>query len=315
MASLMAFVSTRRDAGFSKSNRLDVAQDSKEIVTKADDHVIRSASNPTIRRLIRLRDNRFRRRSQRVLVDGWRECRHAIEGGLRLVGMYVCESIEATDQEASNVFAFHDVLFHAQQRQVLQRVTTTILQRIGYGQSARGVVAEFHEPERTLASLKLAPVPLILVLDQIEKPGNVGAVFRCADAAGVDAVILSGQGDLFNPNAIRNSLGAVFRVPSAFATADQIQTFFLERGIRVLAARVESATSMWASDLTGPLAIVLGSEADGLQDRWQTLGNNSIDGIQIPMTGVVDSLNVSVSAAVIAYEALRIRNSGGFHEG
>ena len=272
-------------------------QDSKEFVTAADETELRSTSNPTVRRLVRLRDNRFRRRSQRVLVDGWRECRSAIGSGLELCGLYVAD-------EPSE---FHDVVQHARRTQNLQRVTPAILEKIGYGQSSRGVVAEFHQPERSLEMLSLPETPLILVLDQVEKPGNVGAVFRCADAAGVDAVILTETGDLFNPNAIRSSLGAVFRVPSAVASAQQAADFFVDQGVRVLAARVESSNSLWESDLGGSLAIVLGSEAEGLADRWQTLAQTPIEGVQIPMFGVVDSLNVAVSAAVIAFEASRIR--------
>ena len=183
-----------------------------------------------------------------------------------------------------------------------------MLEKIGYGQSSRGVVAEFEQPQRTLEMLALPKTPLILVLDQIEKPGNVGSVFRCADAAGIDAVILSDVCDLFNPNAIRSSLGAVFRVPAAVASAEQTLDYFVQHQIRVLAARVESSIPLWESDFVGPLAIVLGREAQGLADRWQNVGSSPIVGVRIPMFGAVDSLNVSVSAAVIAYEAIRVRS-------
>jgi TrmH family RNA methyltransferase len=203
---------------------------------------------------------------------------------------------------------FHDVVENARRTQTLQKVSTEVLHKIGYGQSARGVVAEFHQPLRSLEMLSLPKSPLILVLDQIEKPGNVGAVFRCADAAGVDAVILSDACDLFNPNAIRGSLGAVFRVPSAVASAEQTLEYFVDRRIRVLAARVESSNPLWEIDLLGPLAIVLGSEAEGLAERWRMAGPTPIEGIRIPMFGAVDSLNVAVSAAVISYEALRVRS-------
>tara|TARA_R110002049_G_scaffold2750_4_gene22020 strand:- start:215168 stop:216058 length:891 start_codon:yes stop_codon:yes gene_type:complete len=273
-------------------------QNSKESLTAADHDEIRSTSNPTVRRLVRLRDNRFRRRSRRVIVDGWRECRRAIEAGLDLCGVYCAESPGE----------FHELVRKAGEVGKLQRVTPEILEKIGYGQSARGVVAEFHQPDRTLQSLTLPEQPFILVLDRIEKPGNVGAVFRCADAAGVDAVVLTDGGDLFNPNAIRSSLGTVFRVPAAVATAAETQAFLAQRDIRVLAARVESSNPLWASDLSGSLAVVLGNEAEGLADRWQALGSTPIQGIQIPMAGVVDSLNISVSAAVIAYEVLRVRS-------
>ena len=181
------------------------------------------------------------------------------------------------------------------------------MERIAYGQSHRGVVAEFVQPTLSFASLVLPPSPLILILDQIEKPGNLGAIFRSADAAGIDAILLCETHDLFNPNAIRSSLGSVFHIPSAAGDEQQIGQFLREQGIRPLAARVESATELWQCRLNGPLAIILGSEANGLGERWQSLAGAPIEGVRIPMLGRIDSLNVSVSAAVIAMEARRQR--------
>jgi RNA methyltransferase, TrmH family len=186
-------------------------------------------------------------------------------------------------------------------------VADSVIEKISFGQSVRGVVAEFDEPTRTLNDLRLPASPLILVLDQVEKPGNIGAVFRSVDAAGIDAVVLCESNDIFNPNAIRSSLGGVFHVPSADGTEAEVKRFLQSRGIRVLAARVESSEQLWAADLSGPLAIVLGSEADGLAGRWQEIGGCPIAGVRIPMAGKVDSLNVSVSAAVIGFEAIRQR--------
>ncbi|TWU37291.1 TrmH family RNA methyltransferase [Novipirellula artificiosorum] len=261
--------------------------------------VIRSHSNPTVRRLIRLRSNRTRRREKRLLVDGWRETRQAIDAGLELIGWFTCESTDSSVGADLPTSTRH-------------LVSHSVMEKIAFGQSARGIVAEFSEPIRSLETLDLSENALVLVLDCLEKPGNIGAVFRSADAAGVEAVVLCGDGsDLYNPNAIRNSLGTVFRIPSATGSEKEVQHFLVSRGIRTIAARVESSQPLWHADLSGPLAIIMGSESKGLGDRWQSVAGQPIPGVRVPMFGEVDSLNVSVSAAVMLYEARRQRESRG----
>lgn len=278
--------------------------------------VLRSAANATVKHLVRLRENRYRRKMRRVIVDGWRETSQALAANLELVGLYRGENSPPTagEEAADEVIANRSVAAKT------TWVSDAILEKISYGQSVRGVVAEFEQPVDRLADLRLPASPLVLVLDKIEKPGNIGAVFRCADAAGVDAVLLSDCPDRFNPNAIRNSVGAVFSVPSGSGDAASIAMFLAERGFTVFAARVESSMPLWSVDLCGPIAIVLGNEAAGLGDRWQHLpakhgvtpveaAATSIAGVRIPMAGRVDSLNISVSAAVIAFEAVRQRGT------
>ena len=151
--------------------------------------------------------------------------------------------------------------------------------------------------------------PLVLILDQVEKPGNIGAIFRSADAADVDAVLLCESGDAFNPNAIRSSLGAVFHVACASGSEVELADFLVRHHVHVLAARVESSDSLWTTDLRRPTAIILGSEAEGIGNRWQEINGEPVQGIHIPIAGNVDSLNAANSAAVIAYEARRQRTS------
>ncbi|NNE01296.1 MAG: RNA methyltransferase [Pirellulaceae bacterium] len=289
-------------------------------MSRPDPPALSSPANPTVRHLVRMRDNRARRRSGKLIVDGWRETLRAYRAGIELSGLYATKAeldelasanaIPSRGNEDEPSSANSQLVSHAQQIGALQLVTPAIMSKISYGQSPRGVVAEFTEPDRSLANLRLGPSPLILILDRIEKPGNVGAVFRCADAAGVDAVILSDCScDLFNPNAIRSSLGAVFTVPAASDTTQNISQFLSRCGIRPLAARVESSHELWASDLTGPLAVILGNESNGLANRWQQVDGQEIAGVRIPMNGQVDSLNISVSAALIAFEAIRVRNA------
>lgn len=267
--------------------------------------ILSSPANPRIRHLIRMRDNRARRRAGRIVVDGWRETSQAVEAGLTLCGLYVAQTRNPeTTGEATNAVTM------AQQLGCQFEVTDSILSKISYGQAARGVVAEFEAPPQDWASLQVSRRSVILVLDQIEKPGNVGAVFRSADAAGIDAVLLCDCAcDRFNPNAIRASLGAVFRVPAAAGNVEEVSEFLTQHAIQPLAARVESSRSLWELQFPQPVAIVLGSEADGLSDRWTRFNGEPIGGIRIPMAGQIDSLNISVSAAVIAFEAARQREN------
>ena len=283
-------------------------------MTRPEPQILQSTSNPTVRRLVRMRDNRTRRRSGRLIVDGWRETKRAMKSGLELTGLF---TIEETSESVAENSEYQDVVSEALAAGVWQPVSTAVMSKISYGQSQRGVVAEFIQPQQSLGDLRLPDSPLLLILDRIEKPGNIGAVFRCADAAGIDAVILSDcASDRFNPNAVRSSLGTVFSIPSAADTMENVQQFLLEKQIRPLAARVESSEALWSADWAGAIAIVLGSESMGLGDRWQTLpgtavagARSPIAGVQIPMRGDVDSLNISVSAAVIAFEAVRCRRA------
>lgn len=242
-----------------------------------------------------------------VLVDGWLEVARAFRAGLELVALYVDGDRDPSRHvppEASGVYE------HSQREQILFALSRPVLEKIAFGKTARSVVAEFRQPQKTFQQLRLDPAPFLLVLDQIEKPGNVGAVFRAADAAGVSAVVVcDGAGDLFNPNAIRSSLGTVFTVPAAVGSYAETQSFLQQTGARVYAARVESSTNLWCVDFRGGVAVVLGSEAWGLGERWQRVGETPISGLTIPMRGLADSLNVSVSAAIIAYEAMRVRGS------
>lgn len=197
-------------------------------------------------------------------------------------------------------------LRHSCQPDLWQPVTADVLRKISYGQNVRGVVAEFIEPDRSVSRLKLPPNARVLVLDSIEKPGNVGAVFRSADAAGIDAILVTGDHrDLGNPNTIRASLGAVFTVASAVGSRDQVRSLLRQGGFNVVAARVDAATSLWNVPIDGPFAAVLGNEARGLGNHWSGDDSLPVRGIRIPMAGQIDSLNLSVSAAVIAFEIAR----------
>ena len=191
----------------------------------------------------------------------------------------------------------------------LVAVGPRVMEKLAYGNRVEGVVAVAGTPRRGLADLPLAADALVAVVEGIEKPGNLGAILRTADAAGIAAMIVADGGtDLYNPNAIRASLGAIFTVPVCEATSDQTLAWLRASGFRILAARVGAQLEYSQADYRGRTAIVLGSEAHGLGSHWQ---GPDITPVSLPMLGRVDSLNLSAAAAVLFYEALRQRRRAG----
>jgi TrmH family RNA methyltransferase len=264
--------------------------------------LITSVANPRVRHAGRLRNGRYRRGAGQFLVDGTRELQRAVDAGLPLQELFISEKalqgLDAADRARS------DLVAHARQAGCLTGVADRVFAKLCFGDRNEGLVGRFVTPDRSLEQLPLPSNPLIVVLDQLEKPGNIGAVLRSADAAGVDAVICAEPvGDLFNPNLIRASLGTVFALPLAAAPRKVVQDWLQTHQIRSLAARVEASGPLWETNLRGPLALILGTEAEGLDASW------SGPGIHIPMAGIADSLNVSVTAALLMFEAQRQRAS------
>ncbi|MEX0824921.1 MAG: TrmH family RNA methyltransferase [Pirellulaceae bacterium] len=265
--------------------------------------VISSLSNRRVRDAVRLRNGRHRRRRQQFLVDGAREMGRAIDSGLTVLELFVSETALASGKTDRQSAATARLISRAEKSGSLTCLADPVFAKLCFGDRNEGLVGRFATPDRSLQRLALPAEPLVVVLDSLEKPGNIGAVFRTADAAGVDAVLCAEMvGDLFNPNLIRASLGTVFAMPSAIAPRPEIQQWLRSRSIRPLAARVEAGNPLWESQLTGPLALVLGTEAEGLDASWNCAG------IRVPMAGIADSLNVSVTAAVLIFEAMRQRS-------
>lgn len=268
--------------------------------------VLTSVANPRVRATVGLRDRRERDRSGLTIVDGAREVRRALDAGVHATEAFVCESLLAGPdaRAALDLLAARDVPRIS--------VSETVFARLAFGGRSEGLVVVVRAPSTALADLEVGPNPLLLVMEGIEKPGNVGAVLRTADGAGVAAVIAASPAtDLYNPNAIRASAGTIFGLPFAAAETEDVLAWLRAHEIRVVTARVDADLTYTEADLTGPLAIVLGAEADGLTASWDGPG---ITPVRIPMTGTADSLNVSISAAILAYEARRQRdNRAGEH--
>lgn len=260
---------------------------------------ITSLTNPRVKAAVRLRDRREREETGLTIVDGAREILRALDAGVRVQTAFIAPDLLRTEDALSVDARLHDWPSAIE-------VSPAVLAKVAFGDRSDGVVAIVEAPTRTLDDLGLPDDPLILVVEGVEKPGNLGAVLRTADAAGAHAVIAADpRTDLFNPNAIRASIGTIFSVPVAAAATDVVLAWLATRGIRTVAAVVGAERQYTTVDLAGPLAIALGSEADGLSDAWLGAG---ITPIAIPMHGIADSLNVSIAAAVVLFEAVRQRS-------
>jgi len=260
---------------------------------------ISSLQNPRIKQAVQLRRRRGRDRQDRVIIDGVREIRRAVAAGVALVEVFACpEQCDADGQALLEQCRRHAI-------EVLT-VTRSVFEKIAFGERLDGVVAVATIQPKTLAEVAPDAAALVVVLEAVEKPGNIGAVLRTAAAAGATAVVVADAGtDLYNPNAIRASLGAIFTVPVCQAASGETLRWLRQQGLRVFAARVHGAVTYTAVSYREPCALVLGSEAEGLSDVWQP---PDVTAIRLPMRGAVDSLNVSTTAAVLLYEAQRQRN-------
>ena len=252
---------------------------------------ITSTQNPKVKRLAALQQKSAERRREGVfVVEGRRELDHCIEAGYEVESIFVCQDIVPDNlPPAAKTYD----------------VSTRVYERIAYRGSTEGIVAIVYAKQLTLNDLKLDDKPFVVVLESVEKPGNLGAVLRSADAAGVDAVIVCDPlTDLYNPNLIRSSIGAIFTVPCVACTSEECIRFLKERGIQILTAQLQDSRLYYDVDMRRPTAIVMGTEATGLTQQWRLAADAHI---RIPMLGRLDSLNVSVSAAVLMYEAVRQR--------
>ena len=261
---------------------------------------IASPANPRVRAAAALRERRERDRTGRIVIDGAREVLRALDAGVAIETLFVChERCRSTDCAA--------VLGRLDPGDArLVEVTETALAKLAFGDRADGIVAVGIRPPLDLAGVRLGADPLVAVVEGVEKPGNLGAILRSADGAGVDALVAADpRTDLFNPNAIRASLGTIFAVPLAAGPSHEVRAWLAELGLRIVVARVDADRAYTEVDLTGPLAIVLGSEAAGLGPTWS---GPDVVGVRLPMRGVADSLNVSAAGAVLLYEARRQRD-------
>jgi len=261
---------------------------------------ITSLTNPRVKAAVRLRDRRERESTGLTLIDGARELLQALSAGASVEMVFVAPSQVHSDEARA---ALQDAEGKVPD---IVEVSEAVIAKLAFGDRSDGIVAIVRAGSTDLESLRLTPgVPLVVVVEGVEKPGNLGAILRTADGAGASGLIAADPlTDLFNPNAIRASLGTIFRVPIAAASTPATLDWLTSRGIAPIAAHVNGTLPYTDVDLRGPVAIVLGSEATGLSTGWD---DPRVRAVRIPMLGTADSLNVSVAAAIVLYEAVRQR--------
>jgi TrmH family RNA methyltransferase len=275
--------------------------------------LINSPQNKRVKNVIALHHRR-RRDSQRLMViEGVREARVALQNHVIPREAYVCPAI-ADQAEITDVLARLSQLVKDQQTTLLE-VTPPVFAKIAYRSDSGGILLVAPYLNQELANVPIRQPSFLVVIEDVEKPGNLGAILRTADAAGTDGVIIGthlvGEGggtDIHNPNVIRASLGALFTVPVAAAPTRQVIDWLRAHGVAIVTA-TPSATALYTSiDLKKPIALVLGSEARGLSEEWLSAADEQV---MIPMKGVVDSLNLAVSTALLLYEVVRQRSGPG----
>jgi len=254
---------------------------------------ISSAKNPKVKFLLDLREkSSLRRETSLFVVEGRREIGHCAEAGYKIHTLYVCA------EAGGSIFI---------EAPLVCKLSKEIYEKIALRGGTEGTVAIFGEKSLSLSDLNLSENPLIVVLEGVEKPGNIGAVLRSADACGADALLLCDcPTDLYNPNLIRASIGAVFTVPTVCCTSQEAISFLKGEGIKILSAQLQDSSPYYDTPMKEGVAIVMGTEATGLTEAWRKEADAHV---MIPMKGKLDSLNVSVSAAILCYEALRQRDS------
>ena len=256
-----------------------------------EESVITSVKNPRIKHVVALQmKSALRREEGLFVVEGQREIEHCIACGYEIVELFYLTG----EQELCKVSS------------AAYEVSPVVYGRMAYRSGTEGVIAIARSKSHRLEDLQLKENPLVVVLESVEKPGNLGAILRTAEAANVDAVIVCDpQCDLYNPNIIRASVGAFFSVPTVACTSEQCIKWLKANGIRILTAQLQNSSFYYETDMVHPTAIVMGTEATGLTDQWRQAADEHI---KIPMLGIGDSLNVSVSAAILMFEAVRQRN-------
>ncbi|MBQ9891729.1 MAG: RNA methyltransferase [Bacteroidales bacterium] len=264
--------------------------------------VITSVQNPKVKSLLTLREkSRDRRGKGLFTVEGRRETVRCAEAGFIPEEVYLCREI-ILPEEASGVL---DAVTAANPQCRCYEVSPAVYAKAAYREGTEGVIAVFRQKNLELKDLQLSASPLLVVLESVEKPGNLGAVLRSADAAGADAVIVCDPlTDLYNPNLIRSSTGGIFTVPTVACTSARAIAWLKEKGIGILTAQLQDSVPYYHTPMTGPVAIVFGTEATGLSETWRQAADAHI---MIPMLGRLDSLNVSVSASILLFEAVRQR--------
>jgi RNA methyltransferase, TrmH family len=266
-----------------------------------DKEIITSVYNPRVKNVEGLREKKARDSRRLMLIDGYRAVSLALNNQIPLKELFYCEKffksreekvlIERAEKNGAKIFCLNEKVFA----------------RVAYGDNPEGILAVAGQVKKDLADLPLGKSALYLVLESLEKPGNLGAILRTADAAAVCGIIVcDSRTDIYNPNVIRSSLGAFFTIPVVESSVTAALTWLKEQRIKILTTTLQAKLEYTRIDYADPCAIVLGSEDKGVSSAWLDAADFKV---KIPMQGQVDSLNVATAAAIILYEALRQKNA------
>lgn len=257
---------------------------------------IESVQNPFIKSLVLLQEKaKARKQTGTFLIEGQREIELAIKGGYDIETILFLPEIISTNQIEKLTNNQTDLI----------EISKEVYQKLAYRDTTEGVLAVAKTKSLELKDLQLTKNPLLLIAESLEKPGNLGAILRTADAANIDAVIVANpRTDIYNPNIVRSSVGCLFTRQIAIGTSEEVIAFLKENNINFFAATLQNSTSYYTQDYTKPTALVVGTEATGLTEVWR---KESTQNIIIPMQGEIDSMNVSVAAAILLFEAKRQR--------
>lgn len=254
-----------------------------------------SAQNPKIKQVVRLKDRKERDETSLFLIEGYREIKRAADSGISFHSLYICPEFFLGENE--------DALLRQTRCEIFE-LPEHLFEKISYRDRPDGLIAIAHQMKKTLSDLALQKTPpLFVVAESIEKPGNLGTILRSADAVGASGVIVCDRcTDIYNPNVVRASVGTLFTIPVVEAKSPETLTWLKSHNIQVVAATPSASCEYTEAKLSGPLAIVVGTEQLGLTDLWMQSADIQV---KIPMRGVADSLNVATATTLLLYEALR----------
>ena len=258
---------------------------------------ITSLQNPAIKNIVKLSKSRERTEQQLFVIEGARELSLARAGGYQVESVFVNRDMFSKTKYPNVLDGISD--------NVIFDIPQAVFEKIAYRENSDGIIALSKPKSHSLDKLRLSENPFVIVLESVEKPGNLGAILRTADAAAVDALIVCDPlTDLYNPNVIRSSVGGIFTVQTAVCTSQEAFDWLENHQIISFAAELEASEFYQIVNFNRPSAIIMGTEADGLTDFWLQHAHKRI---KIPMRGKIDSLNVSVSTAILTFEAMRQR--------
>ncbi|HEV3269911.1 MAG TPA: RNA methyltransferase [Candidatus Rhabdochlamydia sp.] len=260
---------------------------------------ITSMQNPKVKLAMQLANRRTRNQTNLFLIEGYRELSRAVQARIKIISLFICPALFLGTNEKALIKQIK------QDQALIYHCSESVFKKISYRDRPDGLVAIAEQMHYPLHSISFSPTAFVVIAEAIEKPGNLGTILRSADAAGVDGVIVCDRcTDIYNPNVVRASVGTLFTTSVVEATSQEILHLMREHKIKIIAATPSASQDFTQVDLTGPIAIAVGTEQLGLSDFWMREADVCV---RIPMHGIADSLNVATATTLLLYEVIRQR--------